>query len=155
MVVRLSKPKHQAFEICRTNLLPGIFKTLSANIGQKNISLPLHIFEVGDVVLCDVEYEVGARNEKRLAAVICNRQNSGLEYIHGLLDRIMEQNQIRFLPQIELEKKYKNIWPNIQQSKGQRYYSISKCDKPSFLKERQAQICVDGKVIGYFGIIHP
>merc|ERR1712228_590668 len=91
-----------------------ILNTLSANIGQKNVSLPLYLFEVGDVVFCDYnteEYEVGARNERRLAAIICNRQSSGLELIHGLLDRIMEQNVIEFLPQIALKKQYKGQWP--------------------------------------------
>eukprot|EP01083_Nonionella_stella_P004810 14016_1 len=152
-MVKLNHPKATQFEMCRTNLLPGIFKIMSANIGQPNVSLPLHLFEVGDVVFCDKNYEVGARNERRLAAVICNRQQSGLEYIHGLLDRIMEQHEIAFLPQIELEKKYGNKWPN--PANGRRFYSIRESNKPSFFPQRQAEIVVDGKAVGYFGIIQP
>lgn len=154
--VKLNHPKATQFEICRTNLLPGIFKTLSANIGQKNVSLPLYLFEVGDVVFCDKnieEYEVGARNERRLAAIICSRQKSRLELIHGLLDRIMEQNEIQFLPQIEIEKKYNNKFPD--GSNGKRYYSIREANKPSFFPKRQAEILVDGKAVGYFGIVNP
>mmetsp|Transcript_7617 Transcript_7617/g.12461 ORF Transcript_7617/g.12461 Transcript_7617/m.12461 type:complete len:660 (-) Transcript_7617:883-2862(-) len=153
-MVKLTKPKATQFEICRTNLLPGMFKTLSANIGQKNMSLPLHLFEVGDVIFCDRDvnvYEVGARNEKRLAALICDTKNSGLENIHGLLDRIMQQNEVSFLPQIELKSKYNGNWP----SGGKRYYSIREANKPSFFPKRQAEILVDNKAVGYFGIIHP
>jgi len=154
--VKLNHPKATQFEICRTNLLPGIFKTLSANIGQKDVNLPLYLFEVGDVVFCDKnveEYEVGARNERRLAAIICSRQKSRLEYIHGLLDRIMEQNQIEFLPQIAIEKRYNGKFPD--GSNGKRYYSIREANKPSFFPKRQAEILVDGKAVGYFGIINP
>lgn len=32
--------------------------------------------------------EVGARNERRICAVNCNK-NAGFEIVHGLLDRIM------------------------------------------------------------------
>lgn len=50
--------------------------------------LPLKIFEVSDIVLKDNKAEVGARNERRLCAVNCNK-NAGFEIVHGLLDRIM------------------------------------------------------------------
>ena len=62
------------FEEVRTNLLPGI-KTLSANIGHKAVSLPMRLFEVGDVAFCSKNarlYDAGARNERRLAAIIYN-----------------------------------------------------------------------------------
>mmetsp|Transcript_33430 Transcript_33430/g.54403 ORF Transcript_33430/g.54403 Transcript_33430/m.54403 type:complete len:674 (-) Transcript_33430:781-2802(-) len=156
--VQLNKPKATQFEICRTNLLPGMFKILSVNIGQKNVSLPLHLFEVGDVVFADADlknYECGARNERRLAALTCNRQQSGFETLHGLLDRIMEQNQIEFLPQISIDSQYDGKWPSAAQSKGKRFYSIRESQKPSFFPNRQAVVLVDGVEIGYFGIIHP
>ena len=156
MTVLLDKPKATQFEMCRINLLPGIFKTLSANIGQKAVSLPLRLFEVGDVVFHEkgsAVYEVEARNERRLAAIICSRQQSGLEQIHGLLDRVMEQNVVHFLPQIVLEKQYNGQWPGDQG--GKRYYSIKESNVPSFFPRRQAVVLVDGKAIGYFGIIQP
>ena len=156
MTVRLDKPKATQFEMCRINLLPGIFKTLSANIGQKNVSLPLRLFEVGDVVFHEPDskdYPVGARNERRMAAIICSRQQSGLEQVHGLLDRVMEQNVIQFLPQIVLQKQYNGKWPGDQSKK--RYYSIKESNVPSFLQKRQAAVYVDDKLVGYFGIIHP
>ena len=41
------------------------------------------------MVLLAPEREVGARNERRLVAVVCNRE-AGFEVIHGLLNRVME-----------------------------------------------------------------
>jgi len=45
--------------------------------------------QISDVVLLAPEREVGARNERRLVAVVCNRE-AGFEVIHGLLNRLME-----------------------------------------------------------------
>lgn len=49
----------------------------------------MRLFEASDVILLDDKMESGARNERRLAAVICSKE-SGFEIIHGLLNRIME-----------------------------------------------------------------
>ena len=49
----------------------------------------MRLFEASDVILLDNKTESGARNERRLAAVICSKE-SGFEIIHGLLNRIME-----------------------------------------------------------------
>mmetsp|Transcript_62950 Transcript_62950/g.95016 ORF Transcript_62950/g.95016 Transcript_62950/m.95016 type:complete len:81 (+) Transcript_62950:67-309(+) len=50
--------------------------------------LPIKLFELSDVILkCD--NEVGAKNERRLCALFCDNETSGLEYIHGLLDYVM------------------------------------------------------------------
>jgi phenylalanyl-tRNA synthetase beta subunit len=45
--------------------------------------------QISDVVLLAPEREVGARNERRLVAVVCNKE-AGFEVIHGLLNRVME-----------------------------------------------------------------
>ncbi|CAG2066124.1 unnamed protein product, partial [Timema podura] len=83
--VLISNPKTLEFQVARTTLLPGLLKTLAAN---KKMPLPLKIFEVSDVILRDISTEVGARNERRLCAVNCNK-SPGFEVIHGLLDRVM------------------------------------------------------------------
>jgi phenylalanyl-tRNA synthetase beta chain len=44
------------FEICRTSLLPGLFKTVESS--GKHMALPLRLFEVSDVVTLDREAEV-------------------------------------------------------------------------------------------------
>ena len=84
--VHISNPKTLEFQVARTSLLPGLLKTIQAN---RNMPLPLKLFEISDVVVKDAGAEVGARNERRLAAVFYNK-SPGFEIIHGLLDRIMQ-----------------------------------------------------------------
>jgi len=50
--VQISNPKTLEFQIARTTLVPALLKTLTAN---KNMPLPLKLFEVSDVVLLDKE----------------------------------------------------------------------------------------------------
>lgn len=83
--VHIANPKTLEFQVCRTTLLPGILKTIAAN---KKMPLPIKIFEISDVVIRDAEAEVGARNQRNLCAVNCNR-NAGFEVVHGLLDKVM------------------------------------------------------------------
>jgi len=64
----------------------GLFKTLGAN---KSAPLPVRLFEVSDVVLLSDTAETGARNERRLAAAVCAKENT-FETIHGFLNRVMD-----------------------------------------------------------------
>jgi len=149
-------PKTHEFQICRINLLPGVLKTLHANVGK--CSLPLDLFEVGDVVVADDEKALKARNERRLCAVTCSARQSGFEQIHGLLDRVMQQNNFEFLSQSDLQKKYNNRWPVDGKSiygTRQMHYSITPSEKPTFFPHRQAAILVDGLTVGFFGVLHP
>lgn len=57
-------------QIARVNLLSGLLKTVSSNT---SMPLPIKVFEISDVVLLDPSKEVGARNERRLGAVIFNK----------------------------------------------------------------------------------
>lgn len=88
--VHISNPKTAEFQIARTMILPGLLKTLAAN---RKMPLPLKLFEISDVILKDDEAEVGARNERRLCAVNCNK-NAGFEVVHGILDRVMQVLEI-------------------------------------------------------------
>lgn len=83
--VHISNPKTLEFQVARTTLVAGLLKTLSAN---KKMPLPLKLFEIQDVVIADENAEVGARNERRICAVNCNK-SAGFEVVHGLLDRVM------------------------------------------------------------------
>jgi phenylalanyl-tRNA synthetase beta chain len=67
-------------------LCAGLLKTLGAN---KNAPLPVHLFEVSDVMLLSDSAESGARNERRLAAAVCAKENT-FETIHGVLNRVMD-----------------------------------------------------------------
>ncbi len=56
--VHISNPKTLEFQVVRTTLLPGLLKTIGAN---RNMPLPLKIFEISDVVFRDASKDVGAR----------------------------------------------------------------------------------------------
>lgn len=73
-------------QVCRTTLLSAALKTLGAN---KDVPLPIKLFEVSDVISTSEQHETGARNQRRLVAVYCNKE-AGFEVIHGLLNRVME-----------------------------------------------------------------
>ena len=107
------------------------------------MALPLKLFELSDVVLMDANRDVGARNERRLAALYYGK-TSGFEYIHGLLDRVMQL----------LDNSSK--------------YSIEEAHDPMFFPGRCAQVVTHAdassasgdnvsskKVLGMFGILHP
>ena len=83
--VKIANPKIVDTQTARNTLLPGLLKSLANN---KTHKLPLQLFEMGDVVF-KFENDVGAKNERRVAALYCDNETSGLELIHGLLDFIM------------------------------------------------------------------
>nr|CDJ96324.1 B3 B4 tRNA-binding and tRNA synthetase domain containing protein [Haemonchus contortus] len=130
--VHISNPKTQEFQVARTSLLPGLMKTLSSN---RDMPLPLKLFELQDVIMKDPSSDVGARNERRLAAVYYNK-TAGFEIVHGFLDRVM-----RLL--------------DLNPSKENGYY-IRACDNPTFFPGRCASIIAPGNVtLGVLGVLHP
>lgn len=131
--VKISNPKTLEFQVCRTSLLPGILKTISAN---KKMKLPIKMFEISDVVLKDENMEVGARNERRLCAVNCNK-SAGFEIVHGLLDKVMSV--------LEVPKSSGN-------DKG---YYLRSSNEPTFFPGRGALVYVNEKCIGKIGVLHP
>lgn len=130
--VHISNPKTLEFQVARTTLLPGLLKTLSAN---KRLPLPLKLFEISDVVLKDSIAETGARNERRLCALNCNK-TPGFEVVHGLLDRVMQLLEIPFT------------------KAGSGYY-LKPVDDPAFFPQRCAEIIYKGVPIGRMGVLHP
>ena len=136
--ISVAQPKTEEFQTARISLIPGLLKTLQAN---KSLPSPIKLFECGDIVLQDPSVDVGAKNNRRLAALYASA-TSGLELIHGLMDRVMEVLNIPF----EVEH---------EQSTGKHCYSISPSNDDSFLPGRQANIFYKGEKIGIFGIIHP
>jgi len=132
--VHISNPKTLEFQVARTSLLPGLLKTVQAN---RKMPLPLKLFEISDVVLKDAGAEVGARNERHMAAVFYNK-SPGFEIIHGLLDRIMQLLEVPPAPS--------------QDNSG---YYIRQGDDPTFFPGRAAEIVAYGQVVGSLGVIHP
>ncbi|RLM97885.1 phenylalanine--tRNA ligase beta subunit, cytoplasmic [Panicum miliaceum] len=117
--------------VVRTSLMSCLLKTLKHNIDHPR---PIKIFKVGDVVTLDPSCDVGASNNRRLAALYCNRV-SGFEEIMGLVDSIVK---IVRAPHVKF---------------GEKYYVPT--DEPEFFPKRQCKIVTsDGKQVGYLGIVH-
>ncbi|CAG2164938.1 unnamed protein product [Oppiella nova] len=132
--VHVANPKTLDFQVGRTSLLPGLLKTIYSN---KQIPLPLKLFEISDVILKDSNEEVGARNERYLSAIYYNK-TPGFEIIHGLLDRILHVLEIPFSAN----------------KKGVGYF-IRAANDPRFLSGRCAEVVVNDKVVGIMGVLHP
>ncbi|XP_056018225.1 phenylalanine--tRNA ligase beta subunit-like isoform X2 [Ostrea edulis] len=130
--VHIANPKTLEFQVARTTLLPGILKTINKN---KSMPLPLKLFEISDIVLCDSAKDVGAKNERWLCAVNYNK-SSGFEIVKGLLDRVMQ------LLEIPAER-------------GKTGYYIEACDDPTYFQGRCATVILRGKAIGKIGVLHP
>jgi phenylalanyl-tRNA synthetase beta chain len=135
--IKIGNPRSADFEIVRTSLMPGILKTVAHNTNQAK---PIKIYEVGDIAVMDESKDVGSRNQRQLAALYCD-STSGLERIHGLMDRIMEVNGTPF------------VLPG--KPGHETGYHIQPSDEPEFLPGRQAKIIYKGKHVGNFGIVHP
>jgi len=133
-VVKISNPKTLEFQVVRKRLLPGILKTLSHN---RDLPLPLKLFEIQDVVFIDTSKDTGCRNERHLAAIHYSR-SGGFEIIHGLLDRVMEVLDVP-----------------LKEHTGDLGYSISEDNDSIFFEGRCGRVDYNGKRIGEFGVIHP
>uniref|UniRef100_A0A182P097 Phenylalanine--tRNA ligase beta subunit n=1 Tax=Anopheles epiroticus TaxID=199890 RepID=A0A182P097_9DIPT len=129
--VHIANPKTLEFQVVRTTLIPGLLKTLAAN---RKMPLPLKLFEVSDVVLADSKSEVGAKNERRVCAINCNK-TAGFEVVHGLLDRVMQLLEVPW-------------------DKTTGYY-LQACDDPAYFPGRCASVLYKGAPIGRIGVLHP
>lgn len=142
-VVRIENPKTADFQVARTSLLPGLFRTIGSN---KNMPLPLKLFEVGDVVIRDLskDSDVGARNERRLAAIYHGKKSPKFELIHGLLDRIMQVLDVPYIGESQTK--------GSREAKG---YYVEACDDSVYLAGRSARVMYNGCKIGSLGVVHP
>jgi len=132
--VHIANPKTLEFQIARTTLLPGLLKTVQANL---NMPLPMKLFEISDVVLKDGARDVGAKNERQLCALYYNK-SPGFETVHGLLDRVMQLLEV----------------PPASQGDSVGYF-LRGSDDPTYLPGRSAEIVAYGKIVGRLGVLHP
>mmetsp|Transcript_53436 Transcript_53436/g.84794 ORF Transcript_53436/g.84794 Transcript_53436/m.84794 type:complete len:634 (+) Transcript_53436:71-1972(+) len=137
---RLGNAKTKEFEIVRTTLLAGVLKCLASN---KQLPLPIKIFEIGDIVVQDPTMEVGARNVRRICAIHAG-QTAEFAKLHGLLDQIM------FQLKCEPEHMKKD-----NPSSKNRGWILSPSQDPAFFPGRQAHIVIEGINIGVIGELHP
>uniref|UniRef100_A0A7E4V1W2 Phenylalanine--tRNA ligase beta subunit n=1 Tax=Panagrellus redivivus TaxID=6233 RepID=A0A7E4V1W2_PANRE len=140
-VVKIANPKTSEFQVARNALVPGLLKTLSYN---KDMPLPLKVFEIQDIIIKDESTDTNSRNERHLGALHYSK-TGGFEIIHGFLDRIMELLDYEF-----------------KKPTGRGYF-IKEHEDPSYFPGRCAQVLINntaaagGKpvVVGTFGILHP
>jgi len=132
--VHIANPKTLEFQIARTTLLPGLLKTVQANL---KMPLPMKLFEISDVVLKDGARDVGAKNERQLCALYYNK-SPGFETVHGLLDRVMQLLEV----------------PSVLQGDSAGYF-LRGSDDSTYLPGRSAEIVAYGTVVGRLGVLHP
>ncbi|AOA63852.1 Phenylalanine-tRNA synthetase subunit beta, cytoplasmic [Komagataella phaffii CBS 7435] len=141
--VKLANPKTIEYQVVRTTLLPGLLKTVKEN---RKHSLPIKVFECGDIVLKDETLERRAKNQRNWAAVFVGK-TAGFEFVQGLLGKIMQTLRTDWLE---------------KPSAGKRGYWIEQDDaNATFFPGRGAKIffrAADGaeaNEIGSIGVLHP
>lgn len=149
-------------------MVPGLLKALQAN-RSASIRDGLRLFEVSDIMLLDSTTDVGARNERRLAALYTG-PTAGFEVIHGLVDRVMRLLEVPHRPfawqktagagaAAEAEAEAASYGKT-----GMRYY-VEAAACPSYFPGRGAQVVIEKagvagaaptkRVIGSLGVLHP
>ncbi|GEQ67152.1 hypothetical protein JCM33374_g815 [Metschnikowia sp. JCM 33374] len=143
-VVKLENPKTAEYQVVRTTLLPGILKTIKEN---RKHSLPIKVFECGDIVLKNPELERGAFNQRNWSAIYAGKA-SGFEYVQGLLGKIMQTLRT---PWIEnpTEDKRRGYW--IEEDKNNATFFPGRGAKVFFRSSEKAE----PKHIGAIGVLHP
>ncbi|EPR79628.1 Phenylalanyl-tRNA synthetase [Spraguea lophii 42_110] len=123
--VKVSNYQSLENESIKSSLLLTLLKTLSAN---QHFPAPIKIFEIGDIVLLDSQFDVLARNERRLSGLIASN-TGGLEEIQGLITFLFKKlkNKVKF--------EEKNL--------------------KMYLSKRCGDIIVDDTKVGEFGIVCP
>ncbi|KAK6204541.1 phenylalanyl-tRNA synthetase beta chain [Scheffersomyces amazonensis] len=142
--VKLENPKTIEYQVVRTTLLPGLLKTIKEN---RKHSLPIKVFESGDVVFKNSELERGAFNQRNWAAIYAGK-TSGFEFVQGLLGKIMQTLRTPWLE-------------NPIESTGRGYWIEEDKENPTFFPGRGAKILFRHsqgskiQIIGSIGALHP
>ncbi len=124
-IIEVANPKVQTFTCLRNWLLPSLMEFLSNNL---HVDYPQKIFELGVVILPDMEAETKTRDEERLAAVTIHA-NANFSEIKSTLDA--------FLTNMGLK------------------WRIKEAKHPSFIEGRVGTAEIEGVNIGFLGEIHP
>jgi len=120
----VGNPKSIDTQCCRKSLIPGLLKTLHSN---KSESLPINIFEVGDVVIYDNKLDIAVNQRYLCIATMATK--SKFDEIHGCLDWIC--NCMEF------------------------DYKLETSNEELFIKNRGINILCNNEIVGVMGIIHP
>ncbi|WP_408955836.1 phenylalanine--tRNA ligase subunit beta [Natroniella sp. ANB-PHB2] len=134
-VVELGNPLSQDYSVLRTTLLPGLLENLLLNFNRKVEEVS--IFELGKVFMPTVEQELPLEKLKLTAALMkedliddWNLDAAGFFYLKGILEEYFS-------------------------SLGIEQFDFVSAKHPSLHPGRTAKLEVGGKMLGYFGEIHP
>jgi phenylalanyl-tRNA synthetase beta chain len=122
---RIDNPKLVALKVVRTHLVTGLLQALYEN---RKRPMPLHLFEIDNIVLLDSTAETGVREERRVAFVEMGPE-AGYAAVRGVLDAILSE--------LELTGSY------------------APSNDPIFIKGRSASITTVGEIHGRIGELHP
>ncbi|KAL6941922.1 phenylalanine--tRNA ligase subunit beta [Hanseniaspora vineae] len=143
-VVKLANPKTSEYQVVRTTLLPGILKTVKEN---KKHSLPIKVFESGDVVFKNDKLERKAFNERHWAAIYVGK-SSGFEIIQGLLAKIMQTFRTSWIADFGAASSGRGYW--IEEDANNTYFPGRGAKVMFRAKEGASPINV-----GSLGALHP
>lgn len=142
--VSLANPKTVEYQVVRTSLVPGILKTIKEN---RKHSLPIKVFECGDVVLKNPELERRAFNRRNWCAIYVGK-TSGFEYVQGLLGKIMQTMRTPWLENPKNMNK-RGYW--IEEDKDNATFFTGRGAKVFFRASEGAEV----RHIGAIGVLHP
>ena len=135
-LITISNAKTKEFQTGRISLLPGLLKTVCEN---KSNPLPYRLFEAGDCIVVDPTTDTGARNLKKIAALVTDEVQEGskkgslFSIVHGALDILLKKSHLSF---------------------GQDYRLVP-TDIQFYFPGQQFRIEAGGKELGSLGVVHP
>lgn len=144
-VVELANPKTAEYQVVRTTLLPGILKTVKEN---RKHSLPIKVFEVGDVVFKNLALERKAYNVKHWGAIFVGKTSS-FEIIQGLLAKLMQTLRTEWIADFGKKTSGRGYW--IEEDVSNKTYFAGRGAKVLFRSKEGANPIV----IGECGALHP
>lgn len=124
--VVLKNPVSKEYDTVRQDLLSGLLQNLQDN---KHESIPIKVFEVGDVIILDKNEETGARRDVHAACVIYDKEASYTD-ARSVVDAFMEMH-------------------------GIEAFEVTASANPFGLDGRTADIIIDKKRVGSLGETHP
>lgn len=142
--VKLENPKTFEYQVVRSTLIPGLLKTIKEN---RKHSLPIKVFECGDIVLKNDKLERRAFNQRNWGAIIAGK-TSGFEYVQGLLGKLMQTLRANWIE-------------NPKENTGRGYWIEEDTENPTFFPGRGAKVfyrsAPDAEIqqIGSLGVLHP
>ncbi|SMN18562.1 similar to Saccharomyces cerevisiae YLR060W FRS1 Beta subunit of cytoplasmic phenylalanyl-tRNA synthetase, forms a tetramer with Frs2p to generate active enzyme [Maudiozyma saulgeensis] len=143
--VKLANPKTLEYQVVRTTLLPGLLKTVKEN---RKHTLPIKVFESGDVVFKNEALERKAYNERHWGAIYVGK-NSGFEIIQGLLGKIMQTFRTQWIADYGAASTGRGYW--IEQDDSIKTYFPGRGAKVMFRSKEGEK----AQQIGHLGVLHP